>query len=91
MLMTFVKKETFPKYLICFFHAVKQRTLERLCWMRSKSDSIQPAYHISGPYSIVFVEEVAPLVLDVEQQGEHDDDVDEGDEGHDDKTAVHLV
>ena len=46
---------------------------------------------ISGPYSIVFVEEVAPLILDVEQQGEHDDDVDEGDEGHDDKTAVHLV
>ena len=43
-----------------------------------------------NPYSVVFVEEVAPLVLDVEQQGEHDHDVDEGDEGHDDKTAVHL-
>ena len=45
----------------------------------------------ADPYSVVFVEEVAPLVLDVEQKGEHDDDVDEGDEGHDDKTAVHLV
>ena len=36
-----------------------------------------------GPYSVVFVEQVAPLILDVEEQGEHDHDVDEGDEGHD--------
>ena len=43
-----------------------------------------------GPYSVVPVEEVAPLVLHVEQQGEHDHDVDERDEGHDDKTAVHF-
>ena len=44
----------------------------------------------ADPYSVVFVEEVAPLVLDVEQQREHDHDVDESDEGHDDKTAIHL-
>ena len=44
-----------------------------------------------GPYGVVFVQQVAPLVLDVEEQGEHDHYVDEGDEGHDDKTAVHLV
>ena len=38
----FCLKETFLKYLICFLHAVKQRTLERLFSMRSTSDSIQP-------------------------------------------------
>ena len=41
-------------------------------------------------YSIVFVEKIAPLVLNVEQEGEHDHDVDERDEGHDNQTAVHL-
>ena len=41
-------------------------------------------------YGVVFVEQVAPLVLHVEQQGEHDHDVDERDEGHDNQAAVHL-
>ena len=38
---------------------------------------------------VVFEKQVAPLVLDIEEEREHDDDVDHRDEGHDDKTAVH--
>ena len=38
---------------------------------------------------VVFEEQVAPLVLDIEEEREHDDDVDHRDEGHDDKTTVH--
>ena len=38
---------------------------------------------------VVFEKQVAPLVLDIEEEREHDDDVDHSDEGHDDKTAVH--
>ena len=38
---------------------------------------------------VVFEEQVAPLVLDIEEEREHDDDVDHRDEGHDHKTAVH--
>ena len=38
---------------------------------------------------VVFEEQVAPLVLDIEEEREHDDDVDYRDEGHDDKTTVH--
>ena len=38
---------------------------------------------------VVFEKQVAPLVLDIEEKREHDDDVDHSDEGHDDKSAVH--
>ena len=35
------------------------------------------------PYGVILVEEVTPLVLDIEEESEHDHDVDEGYEGHD--------
>ncbi len=38
---------------------------------------------------IVFEEQVAPFVLDIEEEREHDDDVGHGDEGYNDKSAVH--
>ena len=41
-------------------------------------------------YRVVFEEKVAPLVLDIEEEREHDDDVDHRDEGHDDQPTVHV-
>ena len=40
--------------------------------------------------SVVLVEKVAPLVLDVEQESEHDHDVDKRDERNNHQTAVHF-
>ena len=57
---------------------------------RSEEEQFSNSIQDVRPYSVVFVEQVAPLVLDVEQQGEHDHDVDERDEGHDNQAAVHL-
>ena len=41
------------------------------------------------PYRIIFEEQVAPLIFNIDKQGEHQHDVDHSDEAHDDQAAVH--
>ena len=53
--------------------------------------NIQNAKKVHNKYTdrIVFEKQVAPLVLDIEEEREHDDDVDHRDKGHDDESTVH--
>ena len=55
-------------------------------------DTLQEKCYFSTiSHRVVPEEEVAPLVLDIEEQGEHDHDVDEGDEGHNHQSTVHFL
>ena len=40
-------------------------------------------------YRVILKEQVTPLILDIEEEGEDQDDVDHGDEAHDDQATVH--
>ena len=42
-------------------------------------------------YRVVLEEQVTPLMLNIEEEGEDQDDVDHGDEAHDDQATVHHV
>lgn len=40
-------------------------------------------------YSIIFEKQITPLIFHIKEECEHDDDVDEGDEGDNNKAAIH--
>ena len=41
-------------------------------------------------YRVVLEEQVTPLMLNIEEEGEDQDNVDNGDEAHDDQATVQL-
>ena len=51
----------------------------------------EKCYFSTISHRVVPEEKVAPLILDIEEQGEHDHDVDEGDEGHNHQSTVHFL
>ncbi len=53
------------------------------CWENKRS------FFLSFLYRVILEEELAPLILDIEEEAEHEDDVGEGDETDHHQPAVH--